>query len=80
MGDIDTQELEVRLGYWIRHNREHGDEFREWAGKAPSICYLSRYMVANVGIGAYDNIYCVFKTMPQFMSGPPVAIIRFRYF
>ena len=34
MGDIDTQELEVRLGYWIRHNREHGDEFREWAGKA----------------------------------------------
>ncbi len=34
MGDIDTQELEVRLGYWIRHNREHGDEFKEWADKA----------------------------------------------
>jgi hypothetical protein len=34
MGDIDTQELKVRLGYWIHHNREHGDEFREWAGKA----------------------------------------------
>ena len=34
MREIDTQELEVRLGYWIHHNREHGEEFREWAGKA----------------------------------------------
>ena len=34
MGDIDIQELKVRLGYWIRHNREHGDEFREWSDKA----------------------------------------------
>lgn len=34
MGDIDARELESRLGYWIHHNREHGDEFREWAGKA----------------------------------------------
>ena len=34
MGDIDAQELKVRLGYWIRHNREHGEEFREWAAKA----------------------------------------------
>lgn len=34
MGDIDTRELETRLGYWIHHNREHGDEFKEWASKA----------------------------------------------
>ena len=34
MGDIDVQELEVRLGYWITHNREHGDEFKEWSDKA----------------------------------------------
>lgn len=34
MGDINARELESRLGYWIHHNREHGDEFREWAGKA----------------------------------------------
>lgn len=34
MGHIDIRDLEVRLGYWIHHNREHGEEFREWAGKA----------------------------------------------
>jgi len=34
MGDIDVQEFKKRLGYWITHNREHGDEFREWSHKA----------------------------------------------
>ena len=34
MADIDVQDLEVRLGYWIHHNQEHGDEFRQWAGRA----------------------------------------------
>lgn len=34
MGDIDVQEFKKRLGYWITHNREHGDEFKEWSNKA----------------------------------------------
>lgn len=32
--DEEIRELEVRLGYWIAHTREHCDEFRQWAQKA----------------------------------------------
>jgi hypothetical protein len=30
----DMAKLKTLLGYWIEHNREHGQEFREWADKA----------------------------------------------
>jgi len=29
----DITKLKTLLGYWIEHNREHGQEFREWADK-----------------------------------------------
>ena len=32
--DDGIRELEVRLGYWIDHTREHCDEFKTWAQKA----------------------------------------------
>jgi hypothetical protein len=30
----EKAKLETLLGYWIEHNREHSQEFREWADKA----------------------------------------------
>jgi GrpB-like predicted nucleotidyltransferase (UPF0157 family) len=27
----ERDRLRVLLDYWVKHNREHGDEFREWA-------------------------------------------------
>ena len=33
MNDI-PEKLRVLLDYWIEHNREHEEEFHEWAGKA----------------------------------------------
>lgn len=29
----DMTKLKTLLGYWIEHNQEHGQEFREWAEK-----------------------------------------------
>lgn len=29
----DIAKLKTLLGYWIEHNQEHGQEFREWAEK-----------------------------------------------
>ncbi len=29
----DMDQLKTLLGYWIKHNREHSQEFREWAEK-----------------------------------------------
>ena len=32
----DTGKRETLLGYWMEHNREHSQEFREWAEKVTS--------------------------------------------
>ena len=34
MGDDERAKLRTMLDYWMEHNREHSQEFREWAGKA----------------------------------------------
>ena len=34
MAEGDRERLDTLLNYWIEHNREHADEFKEWAEKA----------------------------------------------
>ena len=34
MGSEEIAKLRMLLTYWIEHNTEHSQEFREWAGKA----------------------------------------------
>jgi len=36
MDQAERGKLRVLLDYWVKHNREHGEEFREWAEKARS--------------------------------------------
>ena len=33
MDNDETAKLKTLLNYWIEHNKEHSQEFREWAGK-----------------------------------------------
>lgn len=33
MANDEITRLKTLLDYWIEHNREHSQEFREWAGK-----------------------------------------------
>ena len=33
MNQTERDKLRTLLDYWVKHNREHGDEFREWAEK-----------------------------------------------
>ena len=37
MSDEETTKLKTLLNYWIKHNREHSQEFREWADKAKAL-------------------------------------------
>jgi len=30
----DQEKLRILLAYWVRHNLEHAEEFREWAQRA----------------------------------------------
>ena len=34
MDKDERAKLGTLLNYWIEHNKEHNQEFREWAGKA----------------------------------------------
>ena len=45
--------LRVLLEYWIKHNEEHGEEFREWAEKAGA---SGAAVVRNDLLGAYEAI------------------------
>ncbi len=33
MDNDERAKLRTLLNYWIEHNKEHSQEFREWAGK-----------------------------------------------
>jgi nickel/cobalt exporter len=34
VGQAEKDKLRALLEYWVKHNKEHGEEFREWAEKA----------------------------------------------
>ena len=34
MGNDERAKLKTLLNYWLEHNKEHSQEFREWAEKA----------------------------------------------
>ena len=34
MGQAEKGKLRALLDYWVKHNKEHGEEFKEWAEKA----------------------------------------------
>ena len=37
MGNDERAKLRTILNYWIEHNKEHSQEFREWANKAKAL-------------------------------------------
>ena len=37
MGDDERSKLITLLKYWIGHNQEHSQEFREWVDKAKAL-------------------------------------------
>jgi len=34
MSNAEREKLKILLNHWIEHNKEHSQEFREWAEKA----------------------------------------------
>ena len=37
MGGDERAKLRVLLSHWVEHNREHSQEFSEWADKAKAL-------------------------------------------
>jgi nickel/cobalt exporter len=36
MGETEKGKLKILLSHWVEHNRQHAQEFREWAEKTKS--------------------------------------------
>ncbi|UCB43848.1 MAG: hypothetical protein JSV77_04165 [Dehalococcoidales bacterium] len=37
MSNNDLTKLKTLLGYWVEHNQEHSQEFREWAARVTGL-------------------------------------------
>ena len=53
MDKAQMDRLKVLLDYWIEHNEEHGEEFREWAEKARGFGAVA---IHDNLLGAYEAI------------------------
>jgi len=53
MSDIQKR-LHILLDYWIEHNREHEQEFRDWADKAASLPGEVAQQLQEAGIRMAD--------------------------
>ena len=43
MGNNEREKIKILLNHWIKHNREHSLEFREWAKKAKELGEIEIY-------------------------------------
>lgn len=53
MEKSEMEKLKILLDHWIEHNKEHGEEFREWAEKAR---YLGEAVVQEDMLDAAQNV------------------------
>ena len=37
MDKTEMEKLKILLDHWVEHDKEHGEEFREWAEKASAL-------------------------------------------
>jgi len=56
MSDVQER-LQVLLDYWIKHNQEHEEEFRDWAQKVSSLSseVAEKLQAAATGMATATN-------------------------
>ena len=64
--DNTIARLKILLDHWVEHNREHGQEFREWAGQAAAL--------GESAIG--DDIVTAAEEMDRAARHPSLALER----
>ena len=56
MNNEEKEKLRILLDYWIKHNREHGEEFKEWAEKAKKGGETAIYDELILAVQQMENI------------------------
>jgi len=69
MNDIQER-LHILLDYWIEHNREHEQEFREWADKAVSLSNEVAQQLQEAAGRMADASNCLEKARQALVKKP----------
>ena len=56
MDGKEKEKLRILLDYWIKHNREHGEEFKEWAEKARNAGDMAIHDELMAAVEQMENI------------------------
>ncbi len=51
----EKDKLKMLLDYWVKHNKEHGEEFKEWAEKAKSSGDTAIYEELMLAVEQMEN-------------------------
>lgn len=55
MDQAEKNKLMVLLDYWIKHNSEHSEEFKEWAEKVQNLGETAIYDDIMEAVGQMDR-------------------------
>lgn len=56
MADVEREKFKILLNYWVRHNREHGEDFKKWAKKARDIGEMEVFEAILEAKKLMDNV------------------------
>lgn len=68
MSDI-REKLRILLDYWIKHNREHEREFRDWAEKPASLSTEVAQQLQEAATRMADASNCLEKARQGLTKG-----------
>ncbi len=51
----EKDKLKILIDYWVKHNKEHGEEFKEWAEKAKSSGDTAIYEELMLAVEQMEN-------------------------
>ena len=69
MNDIQ-EKLHTLVDYWIEHNREHEQEFRDWADKAASLSSEVAQQLQEAAAKMADASNCLEKARQALVKKP----------
>ena len=75
MDETDKEKLVKLLDYWIEHNREHRDEFVEWAEKAKDFAGVAAHSYILEAAQQMDRAsQFLFRALEELKGGKKEAV------
>jgi rubrerythrin len=69
MVNTEREKLKTLLKYWIAHNQDHSEEFREWAKKASAMGESEIATAINQAVTEMDKATALFAKSLQKLNG-----------